>query len=204
MKYLVVGTARSGTGFISHLLNMNGIPCGHEDVFSLPHDKQSYLENLGTTTLMGESSWLAVPFLQSIKEVEPDIKLIHITRHPLKVFKSFYDLGFLDDKESRYYQEAFMPYIETDAAIDMLVSYYLMWYEMISQHERIVLDIDNINYRKVSKLIGRAVSPINTVVNAKTETKINRFSIDEIRALVKSCRQYPELYALCASYGFVI
>ena len=33
IEYLIIGTGRSGTGFMAHLLTNFGIRCGHESIF---------------------------------------------------------------------------------------------------------------------------------------------------------------------------
>ena len=33
MEFLVIGTGRSGTGYMSKLLTSNGKPCGHESIY---------------------------------------------------------------------------------------------------------------------------------------------------------------------------
>jgi hypothetical protein len=203
---LIIGTGRTGTGFIAKLLILNHIPCGHEKVFGLPHDREIYLEDLRQTQLQGDSSWLAVPFLHEIKEVEPNLQLIHITRHPLKVIKSLCDLEFTTKRMKAPYRDvAFVRSTSTETEeIPILINYILRWYGMIEEHERAVLDIDNFDYDLLSSVVGKKLKPLNERVNTKIKIKrINR-NEDELLAQIRLCAQYEELRVLSERYGFML
>ena len=71
---LVTGCARSGTAYASAVLEGIGLDVGHEAVFG-PRTRR--FEGFGETH--GDSSWLAVPFLDILPE---DTYVLHQTRHP--------------------------------------------------------------------------------------------------------------------------
>jgi len=80
LKHLIVGTGRSGTGYISQLLTLNGIPCGHEDIFSpwsntVPDGNE----------FLAEASWLGVPHIKDYK----NLQVYHVVRNPVKVVASW-------------------------------------------------------------------------------------------------------------------
>ena len=81
MKFVIVGTGRCGTGYMSKLLTNAGVPCGHESIYTV----DGIIKPL--KTLSGDSSWLAVPHLSKLKGTKT--KVIHIVRDPLKVFRSW-------------------------------------------------------------------------------------------------------------------
>ncbi len=81
-RFVVVGTGRCGTTYVSEVLTRTGLACGHEDFFCPEGPRR----RLG---LVGDVSWLAVPFLDSI-----DVPTYHVYREPLAVVNSFLDLGF--------------------------------------------------------------------------------------------------------------
>jgi UDP:flavonoid glycosyltransferase YjiC (YdhE family) len=89
-KYLVVATPRSATAYTAQALTDLGLDCGHERHFGLETQLQAFLEAPGT---LGESSWLAVPFLD---QLPPDVRVLHQTRDPLKVIRSLLEIQFLD------------------------------------------------------------------------------------------------------------
>jgi len=203
MQYLIVGTGRSGTGFVKHLLGVNGISCGHETVFGLPHSKEAYLQKLKDIRLPAESSWMVVPFLDDILEAEPNIKLLHITRHPVKVIKSFLDLGILNHKNNPLYVQVIGPYVTGNTDIELLVSYYITWYKFLEQYDRLILDIDNFDYSKFSEFIGRTAIQDDSVVNRKSNQKARkRDEADVLNDITMSCR-YEELQKICEKYGFI-
>lgn len=92
-KILITGCGRSGTGYISNYLTGAGIKCGHEDVFTLNGFK-------GWKDYEADSSWFAAPFLD---ELDGDVRIVHIVRHPDKVVNSFYRLGLFSTLSWRNY-----------------------------------------------------------------------------------------------------
>ena len=85
LRFIICGTARSGTGYTAKVFEKLGIPCGHEEIFGYQYTKSE-------RQLIGESSWLALP---SLPELPEDIVLLHQTRHPLKVIRSNIRKGLL-------------------------------------------------------------------------------------------------------------
>ena len=62
LKYLIVGTGRSGTGYVSQLLTLNGVPCGHEDIFN-PWSNTVPSNN----EFLADASWLGAPHIKDYK-----------------------------------------------------------------------------------------------------------------------------------------
>ena len=52
MKYIIAGTGRCGTGYMSKIFNEVGIKCGHENVFTVkgPRGLKSYDADSTTKT----------------------------------------------------------------------------------------------------------------------------------------------------------
>ena len=81
MRFLVVGTGRCGTTWLSEVLTAAGVPTGHEDVFTAVgiRDMWCWLGEDGKVhSLAGDVSLYAVPFLR-----EWDGPVLHMVRHPL-------------------------------------------------------------------------------------------------------------------------
>lgn len=81
--FFVTGLGHSGTGWAAKLLSRLGAPCAHEEHathegFELPDQ--------------GESSWLAVGWLE---EIPPTVPILHLVREPLAVLRSIYRSDFL-------------------------------------------------------------------------------------------------------------
>ncbi|NIQ15395.1 MAG: hypothetical protein GTO02_13665, partial [Candidatus Dadabacteria bacterium] len=87
IKYIVTGTGRCGTMFMSKLLTSAGIDCGHEVIFTnegLEAAKQNLFLNKET---VAESSYMAAPYLND--PILSEATIIHLVRQPMKVINSF-------------------------------------------------------------------------------------------------------------------
>lgn len=93
MNFIVTGSGRCGTTWLSRLLTVAGIPCGHESVFH--PDTEAVISDIGGPDWRGfraDSSWQAVPFLERF-----DYPVVLLVRHPLDVVNSLVELGFFGD-----------------------------------------------------------------------------------------------------------
>ncbi len=85
IKYIVTGTGRCGTMFLSKYLTSAGINCSHELVFT-----NSCIDSVAlalNNNLDAESSYMAAPYLKH--KILSDAKIIHVVRDPIKVLNSF-------------------------------------------------------------------------------------------------------------------
>jgi hypothetical protein len=80
--FVVVGTGRCGTTYVSEALTASGLACGHEQMFTPAGPRRSL-------RLAGDASWLAVPYLDDV-----DAPVYHVVREPLAVVNSFLAIGF--------------------------------------------------------------------------------------------------------------
>lgn len=136
LKYLITGTGRCGTKFVSQLLTSAGVTCGHESIFSIDIKDQP--------TLLADSSWLAAP---SILSLNKDCKIIHLVRDPIKVISSlmkirFFALPTAMVGDSRWFQQyeytkfvyKQFPGITTQhKELDKCVSFYICWNFLIEE-----------------------------------------------------------------------
>lgn len=86
MKLLIVGTGRSGTGYISAALNWTGVRCGHESVYD--HEVAADKADPRWDGYDAEASWLATPYVTS-----HDGPYVWQLRHPADVIDSLDRLG---------------------------------------------------------------------------------------------------------------
>lgn len=115
-RFVVTGSGRCGTKYMSRLLTSAGAPCGHEQVFNAggagawPDDVRA------------DSSWMAATMLDRV-----DVPVVLLTRHPLAVVRSWVEIGFfgLDiSNETHGPLEQFVPDVydyqsEADRALAM-------------------------------------------------------------------------------------
>ena len=85
-QVVVTGTGRSGTGFAAQWLTSAGLPCGHEAFFTFTGWDGAVKQMRRRPELVGESSWLAAPFLD--RPQFDEALIIHQVRHPRKVAES--------------------------------------------------------------------------------------------------------------------
>ncbi len=157
LRYIVVGTGRSGTVSVAKWLTRAGVACSHERFFrgtdaddlvralTVPH---THAANSDCSTHFGleplempiaESSFMAVPFLEH--PVLRDCAIIHVVRDPLKVIRSLLNnicYFRTDDPEQAHAGEQFirrhLPHLDVlpDAATRACY-YYLRWNQMIEE-----------------------------------------------------------------------
>lgn len=80
LKFVIAGTGRSGSGYISRVLDLCGLSCGHENVFN-----PGMYTSGGRHSLLGDSSWLVVPWLRSLPNA---VIVFNQVRHPLDFINS--------------------------------------------------------------------------------------------------------------------
>jgi hypothetical protein len=83
-RFVITGSGRCGTTWISRALTRVGVPCGHEEVFHYGPVPERWPDDL-----RAEASWVAACRLD---EVAQPIALL--VRHPLAVVKSMVEVGF--------------------------------------------------------------------------------------------------------------
>lgn len=210
IKYLVIGAGRSGTGYMAHLLNSHGITCGHESIFGYPPNLKKYLKSMCNSKYEADSSWLAVPFIQSIIETNPDIKFIHITRHPVDVIKSFVELDLFNPKnEKSHYVKLIKKYSRSvnDTQVEHAIAYYIDWLNMIDDARlvnRLTIKLEEVDFKGLSEFIGKEISDFNTVVNSKASRKINKVDKSQLLNQIKNSERYSELKEVGKRYGYEI
>ncbi len=140
LKYLIVGVPRSGTTFMSKAFNSIGISCGHEKIFGPTKIGNRLQLNLKLveerllrfSNLKAESSWYAVPFLNSnFKLITNENTIIHVVRHPIAVIESLLAIKLF----SRNHHDFSMNYAlkrtpaihENDSEIIKCCKFYLYW-----------------------------------------------------------------------------
>lgn len=87
LKYIITGTGRCGTMFMSRFLTDMGIPCGHEVIFTNEGLTAAKANLVTYEGLNADSSYMAAPYLQH--EILKNASVIHLVREPMKVINSF-------------------------------------------------------------------------------------------------------------------
>ena len=77
-RFVILGSGRSGSGYIAQVLTRAGIACGHEEWWNPT--------GFRNPAILGDSSWCA---LDDDLSAYPDLVVFHQIRHPLDVISSF-------------------------------------------------------------------------------------------------------------------
>ena len=90
-RFVVIGTPRAGTTYFCELCRANGVACSHESYFT--EDGPVLRNPRRRFNAIGDVSWLAPPYLP-----DDDLIVVHQVRHPLKVIRSIFEMGFFDPR----------------------------------------------------------------------------------------------------------
>ena len=138
IDFVVTGTPRSGTTYVSHILKNFGFDCLHERRFT-PWEVVTDAYRL-TSRPWGDASWLAAPFLPILPD---STKVFHVVREPLRTLNSIIGTGQIDWPDdyrtfiARYCwgDENYWPTnVELDAQ-----TFWVRWNEMIEHSGRVVM-----------------------------------------------------------------
>ncbi|MGB0719149.1 MAG: hypothetical protein ACPGRX_01665, partial [Bdellovibrionales bacterium] len=123
-EFIIAGTGRSGTVYISWLLNELGIATRHEYFYG----PDGYHKRIG---VKGEVSWLAVPFLDTF-----DGKILHQTRHPIKTINSFVSVRAADKARmhNKYIRFIDRYFDLSDDPLDNAIRFYIEWNTRIKKY----------------------------------------------------------------------
>lgn len=122
-RFLVTGCGRSGTGYLAALFSQLGLQCGHEALFHPAACAEA--SPSWPAGVVGESSWLAAPFLAGLP---PGTLVIHQVREPVAVVRSFLRIRFFEGKSAwKRFAERHAPELATGTPLERCVKYWLHW-----------------------------------------------------------------------------
>lgn len=171
LKYLVVGTGRSGTVYMARLLSSLGIPCGHESIFSYDGISKaitrlqdgaecSFISSdvkwlKPDAILNAECSYMAAPYLDH--EILKNTKIIHAVRNPMKVITSFVDgFNYFKKNEGDYQKfiyKIFPELLDISNPYNRAAKYYILWNKMIEKRNNFFFNVESSPY-KLMKYLG--------------------------------------------------
>lgn len=146
-RALILGTGRSGSGYIAQVLRAARVVCGHEDWYN-PWD--SHVDGLDI-----ESSWAAI--VEGVDDFEGPI--FHQVRHPLDVISSL-----LKQRSAGRYaamRDRMFPYIPDDPVEVALFNwfYFVEACEHVAQRTWRLEDIDAPLIIDIAKAVDIQVTP---------------------------------------------
>ncbi len=129
-RVVVTGTGRCGTGYLAALLSALGVDTGHEMVFGP--------RSVGWGNRRGETSWMALPKLETIRELGDDVPqphVAHLIRNPLHVVRSLMGIGFFDDDPNPGHRPylKYLPDVDGDTPLERACRFVVEWNERCEQ-----------------------------------------------------------------------
>jgi len=128
---------------MAQLFNSADIKIGHEMYFGMPNS------GMFIDQATGDSSWLAVPYLEKIKETGTTI--IQITRNPVRVINSQFCSKFFSRTKITegmlwdMYPMLVLPELRKFKGLDRLMYFWIKWNEKIEPYADHRFKIEDIN-----------------------------------------------------------
>ena len=119
LKFLLVGTFRSGTGYAAQVLNRAGVPCGHGWVYS-PDGVRRYPH----VEIVGDAAPLAAPSAGDFNGL-----VLHQVRDPLKVIGSIVGSAPAKNPLTNGPESVFVArhFVANGGPLDDAMRYYVEW-----------------------------------------------------------------------------
>ncbi|MFW5847918.1 MAG: hypothetical protein ACOCVF_03280 [bacterium] len=198
-RFVITGTGRCGTGYISKLLTEYGINCGHEAIFSYNGVRNKF----GYT---GDASWLAAPYLQKYNGI-----VIHQVRHPLRVINSLLGIKFFDNSAKNPYSKFAKHYCKTtNDVLKDTMKFYILWNRMCEENAIFRYQVEKIdksfpqiiqtiipNHKYDSKKAYNVLQNTSKKINTRNKEKYKLKDLPD--GNLKS-----ELVRLAADYGYIL
>lgn len=196
-RFAIVGTGRSGSGFISSALRAAGVDCGHEEWWG-PGPTP------GRAGLDGDSSWLAVPFLEAF-----DGPVLHQVRDPLAVVRSLVGIRMFSDAVHgafRWFMFAHLPGLTGDDVTDAM-RWYVEWNRRCEESATMRYRVEDVDAALLVDIAGRAGFNVSREeAEAALEDVGNRFNARRRADLdwddLPEGALREELLAAAARYGY--
>lgn len=199
-RFAVVGTGRSGSGFISRVFRAAGVECGHEEWF-VPSGPG------GRSGLDGDSSWLAVPHLDDFAG-----PVLHQVRHPLDVIRSLAGIRMFSDVAHgpyRWFMYAHLPGLVGDDLLDAM-RWYVEWNRRCEVHATVRYRVEAVDAARLGQLCAAVGAPVAPAVAEEALGAVsNRFNArpraaltwDDLPAgpLRDRVQEMAEAYGYCLS-----
>lgn len=202
-RFAIIGTGRSGTTFSSAHLTNAGVPVSHERYYT--YDGPRLRHPYRNWHAVGDSSWCAVPFLP-----DPDVVAIHQVRHPYEVIKSFYNIGFFDE---RYFHTR-QPYVNlakrfftfSDDPLQSCLRWYIEWNERCEKITPHRFQIERLadHTRDIERWLGLDVdlSIPKTDTTTNTRQPLVDKPINELKGRLQAFPEFADLERMAERYGY--
>lgn len=136
MSFIILSTGRAGSGYIAKLLTNAGISTGHEITYNL--------SGYNPSNYIGESSWLALPFVEE-GVYNPNTNIYHQVRHPLKVIGSLVNGEMQKYKDYFNYQTEHLPIRDDEDYLEYSIRFVYEWNRRIEKVTPICWRVESVD-----------------------------------------------------------
>lgn len=168
-RFVITGSSRCGTTWMSRALTQAGVPCGHEEVF---HPG----EVVWPDHLQADSSWLAATKLDQV-----DVPVVLMVRHPLAVVRSLVEIGFFaewdqDNPGHSPLRTAFPSVYDWATPQDRALEMWLALTTAVLGRAELVIRLEGMDTERFSRLLRwcGAIRPESGAAVALQEPPCNR------------------------------
>lgn len=194
-EFVIVGTGRSGTGYIARVLTASGVRCGHEGWWNLGHPSVRFLK--------GDASWMATFRLDGYMG-----QIFHQIRNPLLAMRSIAAVEVAPHRDTPWYhyRSQFVEFTGdpiTDAVL--VADRWLSKAEQLSEWTWRLEDVSADLIREIGRRVRRPVTIDPEVFeverNEKHDLKIQTFDFDwgDLPARPETAR----VMKVAEQYGYV-
>lgn len=154
MSFIILSTGRAGSGYIARLLTESGINTGHEISYNLNGYSGKQFE--------GESSWLALPFVEE-GVYPPNTNIYHQVRNPLQVIGSLVNGEMQQHKDYLEFQYEHCPPHDHERSdyLEYCARYVLEWNERIEALTSVRWQVEAVNFNTVFNIAFREGIALN-------------------------------------------
>lgn len=194
LRFLVVGTGRSGSRWASGVWTNIGFPCGHEWVFNpwltcKPH------------SFVADANHQAAPFLREVKEANPEILIFHQLRNPFDYVASVYgESSFLAPS----LHESFMlRHIDMDAEdeVTAAMQVWVKWNDLIAPFSDFTYPVECCDQTTINtclELLGEESRPVDLDQPRNVHRRMRKLD----KSHVRESDYWPEFEEAIARYGY--
>jgi hypothetical protein len=181
-RFAVVGTGRSGTGYVAAVLRACGVECGHE-AWWRP-------EGTGERTpdLAGDASWLALPDIETGAWKGP---VALVVRHPVAVVRSLLGVRFWEpgDGVTEAYRRFALEHCPDIDGLDPLpaaVEWWVAWNERAAAMADVKLRVEDLRkawaVAELGDALGMPLEPrtarrVPTATNARERGEVDEAEV---------------------------
>ena len=167
MKQIIVGTGRSGTGYVSACINEMGLRCGHEEKFTP--------RGLSGSLVQRDASWMAVPYLHAYE----DAHRVLVWREPEQVIASFLGINFFTEPSPYLdWQTAHIAAGQGNTPYQRACAHWVIWNDMALKHVDAVMPLHALDWEQLMgddyshATVSAALARVSTSTNARRRAQL--------------------------------